>query len=133
MTNKEWADGLKTQINNTKDLPFYDEITGCLQAGFLRSAYIMSWVGIAENLKDKILELSNLGDAAATTALTAIQDAEANKKSVDKIILEKAGALNLVEATELATLDFLWTQRCLYAHPYQLAPDEVATKFIINE
>lgn len=133
MTNKEWADGLRKQINNTKDYPFYDEITGCLEAGFLRSAYVMSWVGIAENLKDKILELSNLGDAAATTALTAIQDAEANKKSVDKIILEKAGALSLVEATELANLEFLWTQRCIFAHPYQLAPNEDETKFIINQ
>lgn len=133
MTNKEWGDALKTKIHNTQEYAFFDEIIGCLNTGFLRSAYIMSWIGIAENLKDKILQLSNLGDVAATAALIAIQDAETNKKSVDKIILEKAGVLNLVEPTELANLEFLWTQRCIYAHPYQLAPDEVATKFIINE
>jgi len=113
MTNQEWGEAQKKQIHNSQDHNFFDEIIGCLDAGFLRSAYIMSWIGIAENLKDKVSQLSNLGDAAATAALTAIQDAEANKKSVDKIILEKAGALNLVDSNELATLDFLWTQRCL--------------------
>lgn len=133
MSIQEWGNALKAQIHDPLDYPLFDEIIGCLNANFLRSAYIMSWVGISENLKNKILQSSNLGDAAATTALAAIGEAENNKKSVDKIILEKAVGLNLVDATDKATLEYLWGQRSIFAHPYQLAPNLDETKFIINK
>lgn len=133
MTIQEWGVELRSQIHDPQDYPLFDELIGCLEANFLRSAYIMSWIGIAENLKSKILQLSNLGDAAATNALKAIEDAEANKKSVDKLILEKAMALNLTDTSEQGILDFLWTQRCLFAHPYNLAPNIDETKYSINQ
>jgi len=133
MNIEDWSIAQKAQIHNHLDHPLFDEIIGCLKSNFLRSAYIMSWVGISENLKSKILQSSNLGDATATAALAAIEETENNKKSVDKIILEKAVALNLVDATDKATLEYLWGQRSIFAHPYQLAPNVDETKFIINK
>jgi hypothetical protein len=133
MKLQEWGETQKQKIHDDNDKPLFEEIVGCLQAGFLRSSYIMSWIGIAENLKNKILQSSNLGDAAAAAALVVIQDAENNKKSVDKIILEKAGELNLIDSNERNTLEYLWTQRCVFAHPYETSPNEEQVKHIINQ
>lgn len=129
----EWSASLKKQIADINDKPLFDEIVGCMQHDFLRSAYVMSWIGIAENLKRKISESANLGDKQAEAAIKEIEDAESKKQSVDKIILEKAEKLNLIDTPEFTTLEYLWTQRCLYAHPYQKAPNEGETTYIVSK
>ncbi|MEG1592235.1 hypothetical protein [Chryseobacterium sp.] len=129
----QWSDEQVKKIHDESDKPLFLEIIGCLNAGFLRSAYIMSWIAIAENLKNKILQSSNLGDERATVALQNIEDAESNKKSVDKIILDKVNELSLTDANEKTILEFLWSQRCVFAHPYEIAPSEDQVKHIIDQ
>lgn len=132
MDINEWVATLEKEIASPNDKPIFEEITGCLKAGFYRSAYIMSWVAIAENLKGKILELSNIGDKQAEAAIKQIQELEAKRLSVDKTILDEAKKINLIDDQDSINLEYLWSQRCVYAHPYNHAPTEEQTKYIVS-
>lgn len=131
MTLEEWIKGYRDKIHAPDDLVIFDEISGCFQAGFLRSAYIMSWIGIAENLKAKILQSANLGDKQSENSLKTVEEAESKKLSVDKIILDEVVKLNLIDSSEQSALIFLWQRRCLFAHPYNMAPNEDELKHAV--
>lgn len=133
MDIKDWINQHRNDIYDPKDYVIFDEVIGCFKAGFLRASYILGWIGITENLKDKISQASNLGNKQAEASFKAIEEAESKKLSVDKIILEEAFKLNLVSISDHTVLSFLWQQRCLFAHPYNLAPlDDDVRHMITN-
>lgn len=47
----EIIDALREEICEDSDKILYDEIKSCIDAKAYRSAYIMTWISIAESLK----------------------------------------------------------------------------------
>ena len=47
------------------DIKIYDEILSACEHNLLRAAYILSWIGIVESLKNKIYALADIGDSRA--------------------------------------------------------------------
>lgn len=132
MELSHWIMQMKNQICPEEDQVLFNEATGCLSSGFYRSSYVIAWVAIVESLKKKIFESSNLGDAQAEVCYKKIEEAESKKNSVDKIILEQAIELRIIESHDESKLSFLWEQRCIFAHPYSKAPDETDVRHIIS-
>ena len=88
---------------------------------------------IIESLKRKIFILSNLGDSRATTAKQKIEDAENEKLSADKLIFEESKVCGIIDNADYSKVAFLWEQRCLFAHPYNLNPEIDEVKHILGQ
>lgn len=132
MENINWGNELRKKISNEEDQTLFDETLGCLKSGFYRAGYIIAWVSIAESLKKKIYDSSNLGDNRADKIYQKILLDESNNQSVDKLIFESAINLKLVDDHDVSKLKFLWEQRCIFAHPYSKAPSKDDLKYIIT-
>lgn len=115
------------------DIKIYDEILSACEHNLFRAAYILSWIGIVESLKNKIYALADIGDSRAENMRSNILDQEKNKNSTDRTIFEGAISCEIVPARYGSDLEYLWQQRCLYGHPYQYTPDEKDVKWIIDE
>lgn len=131
--DKEWIEGLKAQIIEADDKVLFEEASQCFLHGQLRAAYIMTWISIIESLKRKIFILSNLGDSRATTAKQKIEDAENEKLSADKLIFEESKVCGIIDNADYSKVAFLWEQRCLFAHPYNLNPEIDEVKHILGQ
>ncbi|MCD8406285.1 hypothetical protein LNI88_11620 [Tenacibaculum dicentrarchi] len=130
---ENWINELRSQIINTEDLILFNECTGCLQNNYNRASYILAWLMIIESLKRKIHLFSNLGDPKATTAKQRIENAENNNLSTDKMIFEEAKTCGILNQTDSSVMNFLWQQRCLFAHPYNQQPEIDEVKHIITQ
>jgi len=134
MTNDEkWIQELKSKIINEDDKVLFNESSGCFLSGHLRASYILSWISIIESLKSKIRLFSNLGDRRATDAYKGIEKAEEQKLSTDKLIFEESKKCGIIDNADLSTINFLWEQRCLFAHPYNKQPELDEVKHIIGQ
>lgn len=131
--DKDWIENLKAQIVEADDKVLFEEASQCFLNGQLRAAYIMTWISIIESLKRKIFILSNLGDSRATTAKQKIEDAENEKLSADKFIFEEAKICGIIDNSDYSKVAFLWEQRCLFAHPYNLNPEIDEVKHILGQ
>jgi len=131
METKEWIENVRRKISEEEDVTLFNEAVGCLSNGYFRAGYVISWIAIVESLKKKIYDSYNLGDKQAENSYHKITESELKKLSVDKIILDEAKQLKLIEEHEVGKLEFLWEQRNLFAHPYSKEPSEVDLKFII--
>lgn len=131
--DKDWIENLKAQIVEADDKVLFEEASQCFLNGQLRAAYIMTWISIIESLKRKIFILSNLGDSRATTAKQKIEDAENEKLSADKLIFEEAKICGIIDNSDYSKVAFLWEQRCLFAHPYNLNPEIDEVKHILGQ
>lgn len=131
--NKNWIYELKTRIIESDDRILFDEATGCFLSGHYRAAYILSWISIIESLKRKIKLFSNLGDSRATDACNKIEKDELQKGSTDKLIFEESNNCGILDKADLSTINYLWEQRCLFAHPYNKQPEEDEVKHIIMQ
>lgn len=131
--DKDWIKNIKAQIVEADDKVLFEEASQCFLNGQLRAAYIMTWISIIESLKRKIFILSNLGDSRATTAIQKIEDAENEKLSADKLIFEEAKICGIIDNPDYSKVAFLWEQRCLFAHPYNLNPDIDEVKYILGQ
>jgi len=131
--DKDWIENLKAQILETDDRVLFEEASQCFLNGQLRAAYIMTWISIIESLKRKIFILSNLGVSRATTAKQKIEDAENEKLSADKLIFEESKVCGIIDNADYSKVAFLWEQRCLFAHPYNLNPEVGEVKHILGQ
>lgn len=130
---KEHFEQLKTRIVNDEDKVLFEEVIGTFENGFNRACYITSWINIIESLKTKIYELSALNDSRAISAVSSIEGAEANKQSTDRIIFEQSKSCDIISATDFSTINYLWEQRCIFAHPYNQKPTKEELVYIINQ
>lgn len=131
--NKKFIEDLKTQILVDDDKVLFEEASQCFLNGQLRAAYIMTWISLIESLKRKILLLSNLDDSRAIAALQNIEVSEKNKKSADKIIFEESKLCGIIDDSDYCIVEFLYGQRCLFAHPYNLNPEVYEVRHIIGQ
>lgn len=129
----DWINSIKRQIIENDDKVLFEESASCFLSGHYRSAYIVSWISLIESLKRKIHILSNLGDSRATDAKQKIEDAENDKQSADKLIFEEAKNCGIIDNADYSKVSFLWEQRCLFAHPYNLKPEIDEVKHIIGQ
>jgi len=131
--NEKWVDELEKLIVEESDKILFQETANCFLTGNLRASYIMSWITIIESLKRKIKLFSNLGDSRATDAYSLIEKTEEDKKSTDRLIFEESKKCGIIDNADLSTINFLWEQRCLFAHPYNRQPEEDEVKHIIGQ
>ena len=133
MTDEKWVADLQRQIIEDDDKILFEEAAACFLSGYLRASYILTWISIIESLKRKIKLFSNLGDARATDAFQKVEKAEDKKQSVDKLIFEEASACGIIDNSNHSKINFLWEQRCLFAHPYNLKPEPDEVKHILGQ
>lgn len=131
--NETWIDNLRNQIIEVDDKILFNETSGCFLSEHYRASYILSWISIIESLKRKINLFSNLGDVRATEAVKEIEKAEEQKHSTDRLIFEEAKKCGILDNSDLSTINFLWEQRCLFAHPYNKQPESDEVKYIIRQ
>lgn len=128
-----WEYELEQKIIFEEDKILFHESMKCLKAGCLRAGYIVAWLSIMESLKSKITTLSNQGEKRAEIAYKKIEQGEASLKSVDKVIIDEARGCNLIDDSEHKKLEFLWGERCKFAHPYKTAPSVDEFRYIISQ
>ncbi|SFJ67598.1 hypothetical protein [Olleya namhaensis] len=131
--DENWIEELTSSIIEESDKILFEETAGCFLTDNLRASYIMSWISIIESLKRKIKLFSNLGDSRATSAYEKIEDYEDKKKSTDRLIFEESKNCGIIDNTDLSTINYLWEQRCLFAHPYNKKPEKDEVKHIIRQ
>lgn len=100
-----------------------EEAIKCLDAGALRSAYIMTWVTIAESLKATLREMS-LRDNGIQRIVGKIEELETQEKAIDGFLLEKSIELGIIRPDQQYKIRHLYTMRSLYTHPYETGPSE---------
>lgn len=110
------------RIHDKSFLPMYDECLACLIAGNYRAGYVLAWTMIAESIRKRIEKYADEDLPQAKVAMRDIAGRENAKQSADSIIVKKGLELNLIRDTHKDTLDYLYNQRCMYAHPYSEYP-----------
>lgn len=128
---ENWAVDLINKIPQEQDRVLFTEALGCHLSGYNRASYIITWISIVESLKNKINEYAYLEHTIAKIAVIEIEKAEKEKKSVDIKIIEEAKKCEIIDDNEYQIVDFLWKQRCIFAHPYQKQPSNEETKHIL--
>lgn len=131
--NKKWIEELRELIIEEDDKILFDESSGCFLTNHLRASYILSWISIIESLKRKINLFSNLGDSRATEAVKEIEKYEQQKNSTDRLIFDEANRCGIIDNPASSTINYLWEQRCLFAHPYNIQPEIDEVKYIIGQ
>lgn len=129
----EWLEELRLKVLNDDDKILFQEACNCFENGSYRSAYIMAWITLIESLKRKISFLASLEDARSVQAETEIIALESLGKSSDRLIFEKAKECEILNDTDYPTVSFFWTQRCLFAHPYNHVPTVDELKHIFSQ
>ncbi|GHB64229.1 hypothetical protein [Persicitalea jodogahamensis] len=110
------------QVPDKADYKIFEEALQCYIHGLHRACYIMIWISIIESLKRKLFQLANLNHNLANLSVTKIEGFESNGKSTDILILDQALACGLISKEEKDKLSYIWTQRCICAHPYNTTP-----------
>jgi len=128
-----WLQAKQKEIVAKQDKVLFNEVIGCTLSGNFRAAYIMSWISVIESLKRKIFSFADLGDKNSEEAKEKITALENKKASADRQIYELAAKCDLIGNSELDTVQYLWGQRSLFAHPYEKQPDLEEVKFIIDQ
>lgn len=133
MTREQWFTQIETLVLPHEKNEVFNEVKNTYIAKLDRACYIMSWICLIESLKNKIKDLSQLGNTEADKIEKEIIEKENAGLSVDKFIIESSDKLLIIDLQENMTLNFLWSQRCLFAHPYHIQPTELEVQFIINK
>ncbi|WP_031528981.1 hypothetical protein [Dyadobacter crusticola] len=129
---KQHFELLLQAISIEEDLVILNEVKVCFLANANRAAYILTWISIIEFLRRRIGEYETLGEANAKSAYEAILRQESQKKSADMLIVEKAKLISVISELENTDLEYCWSQRCIFAHPYELQPSNEAVLHIIR-
>lgn len=124
---------LRQGISEAKDYPLYDEVVKCLSGGANRAAYILTWICIAESLRNKFVAMSTR-DAEIGKILAKIKEAEQNERSTDRILLDNAAKVGIISSEEQIKLGHIRVMRNIYAHPTGSAPnvDEVLAALTVG-
>ncbi|AMA48598.1 hypothetical protein [Flavobacterium covae] len=124
---------LEDKIIINLDKILFREAVNCLKSKTYRAGYIIAWISIVESLKRKINALANTGDIQATQSFKKIEKLEEIEKSADIQIIEEAKTISIIEPEDYKKLLFFWSQRCLFAHPYEKEPNADELTFIIKQ
>lgn len=124
---------LRDRILNSNDFILFDEVIATMEGGHYRSSYIMAWINIIESLKSKLYELAALEDSRAKTAIADIEKLERDGLSTDRKIFEHCAACEIILPTQASTIEYLWGQRCIFAHPYNTNPTIEQLDYIIDQ
>src|SRR5271157_2140259 len=82
---------------------------------------VMIWISCAESIKRRFREAEKR-DGAAGKIVGDFEKKEADQKSVDKFVLEKAKEYGFINDTAYTILLNIYEMRCVYGHPYEQAP-----------
>ena len=123
---------LKSKVYDDQDLILFEEAISCLKNDLFRASYIMTWLSIAESIKHKLYKMSER-DSAIKKCISKIERFEEEHKSIDKLIIDRAYEFGIINKIEKTKLEFIYTQRCIYSHPYEMAPkpQEVEAALVI--
>src|SRR5271166_2455611 len=113
--------GYAGRIHDEEDRPLFDDAAKAAEAGALRGAYVMIWISCAESIKRRFREAEKR-DGAAGKIVGDFEKKEADQKSVDKFVLEKAKEYGFINDTAYTILLNIYEMRCVYGHPYEQAP-----------
>lgn len=128
-----WREGLLQRVHFEKDKVLLNEAINCYIGKCYRAGYIVSWLSIMESLRNKIKELAITGNVQAEISLKNIEKDEDALRSNDHKIIEESLNCGFITRIEKEEILFLWSQRCKFAHPYYLAPEESELIFIIEK
>lgn len=127
MTNSSYIDDIGPRLRGTiseqTDYMLFDEAMRCLRTGALRAAYIVAWLSAAESLRGKFVAMSSR-DSEIRRVLAQIEQAEAQDRPTDRLLLSKAKEFGLIDTEEHEKLENIRRMRNLYAHPTQTGPSE---------
>jgi hypothetical protein len=113
--------GYSARIHDDEDRPLFDDAVRAAAAGAYRGAYVMIWLSCAESIKRRFREAEKR-DGQAGKIVGEFEKKELDQKSVDKFIIEKAKEYGFVTETSYRILLNIYEMRCIYGHPYELAP-----------
>lgn len=108
---------------NSQDMPLMEEVNRSASSGALRAAYIMVWIACAESIKRRFKEAGKR-DHVAGKVSNHIEGMEKRHEAIDKILLEEAKKYGFIMDSEYTELLYIYNMRCIYGHPYELAPTE---------
>jgi hypothetical protein len=108
-------------IHDNEDHPLFDDAVKAAAAGAMRGAYVMIWLSCAESIKRRFREAEKR-DGHAGKIVGQFETKEADQKSVDKFLLEKAKEYGFINETSYKILFNIYELRCIYGHPYEVAP-----------
>ncbi len=124
---------LKSIILDNEDAKLYDEVVSCYKNRLYRSGYLLSWILLIESLKRKIIKLSELEDARGKQEWGKIETLEKQHQSTDTQIISSAKECEIISDTEYTTINSLWQQRCIFAHPYMQEVKSSDLEYIISK
>lgn len=119
----ETLGNLRGRVSESNDLLLFDESVKSLTAGACRAAYIVTWICVAEALRNRFMSMS-LRDAEIGKIVGQIEDAEKNDRPTDKLLLNKASELGIIMPDEEEKLEHMRVMRNVYAHPTGAGPSK---------
>ncbi len=131
--NRKWIENQLSLVVNEKDKILIEEAVKCYNAKCFRAAYIMCWITLIESLKRKIEEYVILENKKAESVQKQISMAEERNQSADKIIFEGANNCGIIDNNELKDVEYLWKQRCVFTHPYNIVPSDIDVISILEK
>lgn len=124
---------LREQIIYDEDKILFDEAVACFDANLYRSAYIIAWLSIVESLKRRIKFFANSGNTNADKIYNQIIQKEQKAESVDKLVVIESKNIGIIATNDLPKFDFFYSNRCIYAHPYELSPKDTDVVYILEK
>lgn len=124
---------LKGIILDNKDAKLYDEVVSCYKNRLYRAGYLLSWILLVESLKRKVIKLAELEDARGKQEWGKIETLEKQHQSTDIQIISSAKECEIISDTEYTTINSLWQQRCIFAHPYMQEVKSSDLEYIISK
>lgn len=128
-----YVDISKSQICNKEDATLYNEVVACYKNRLYRSGYLLAWILLIESLKRKIIELATLDDPRGKKEWSIIEQMEIKHLSTDVQIASSAKECEIISDIEFTTINSLWQQRCIFAHPYIQEVKSSDLEYIISK
>ncbi|WP_047866595.1 hypothetical protein [Rubrobacter aplysinae] len=118
---------MRDKIPEAADRPLFEEAVICFEAGALRASYIVTWISVAESLRNRFSAMAHRGDGQAGKVLKELERLEKDNQATDLHLLDQAKALGLVTNEQHDKLSHLRDMRNRYAHPTGRGPTEQET------
>lgn len=128
-----WIQYQKALVCKNDDALLFDDLIACYKNSLFRPGYLQAWIMLVESLKRKIIELANFDDPRAKKEYAIIEQMENEHKSTDIQIYTSAKTCDIITDMEFTTVESLWKQRCLFAHPYMKSVTETDFRYIIEK
>lgn len=126
----EWESALLSRVPADSDHVLLAEAVAAARSGAHRLAVIGAWLGVAESLKRRFTELSQV-DSEAGKIVSRIRELEEGQRSIDRYLLTQGHEYGMTTVAEHNALEHLMGGRNLFAHPYSEQPTEEDTRAAI--